>query len=104
MVEAVTAILGLFSACIFVAHTVDAYRAKGDPTRDGSALQGTSDGAPLPAAATNALPSRPMLSKDGGARIPRPAITSRSFRIQNTRRNGRPRRKLSLRSEAGQRC
>jgi hypothetical protein len=26
MIEAVTAILGLFSACIFLAHAVDAYR------------------------------------------------------------------------------
>jgi len=29
MVEAVAAILGLFSVCVFAAHAVDAYRAHG---------------------------------------------------------------------------
>jgi hypothetical protein len=99
MIEAIAAILGLFSAGIFVAHTVDAYGARGDPTRDGSALQSTR-GAPALARRDQRTANAAEAVQDGRARIPRPATTSRSSRTQNTtRRNSRPRRSL-----AGQRC
>jgi|SRR6266436_1637664 hypothetical protein len=100
MIEAIAAILGLFSAGIFVAHTVDAYGAKGDPTRDGSALQRTRGALALTRRRDQRTANAAEAVQDGRARIPRPAIASRSFRIQNTaRRNSRPRR-----SVAGQRC
>ena len=77
MIEAIAAILGLFSAGIFVAHMVDAYGARGDPTRNGSTLQSTRGAPALTRRRDQRTANAAEAVQDGRARILRPAMTSR---------------------------